>query len=125
MNEFKDIVLKKLKAEDYDWFGQLYDTQFECYDDYHENEPEYAKLKSYHDLFHANRDRYKIIYYDNRGDGHLQTVVFQFSFNDETSILVQVEGYYSSYSDNEWEDVFEAEPYKFEEIRYQRKKNVN
>lgn len=111
--DFKQLVLEKLRDDEADWFGQLYHGEF--LDNNGDPDSEANKLI---DKYHST---YKVIYHSHSGDGSLRTIVFEFTFDDGSKILILVEGYFNSWSADEWTDVYEAKPYTFTEIRYERK----
>lgn len=110
---FKETVLEKLEAEDAEWFGQLYQGEF--LDDFGDSDVEANKF------IHENSTKYQRLYSRNSGDGSVHIVVLKFNFDDETEIIILVEGYYSSWSSGTWDYVYEAEPFTFTETRYRRK----
>lgn len=95
MNNTKSEVLKKLDENDAEWFGKFVSA------------------------YPSDKHQINQLYYADGGDGRLVEVVLEFIFEDE-SLIVKLEGTYSSWDDSSWDDVYLAKPYVFTETRYER-----
>lgn len=79
-----------------------------------ENEAEDLITKAYQDK------ELKIVVLEDRSDGDGSEYNYTIKFPQLDDILVTLNGYYSSWSDAEFTEVFLSKPYEFKEIRYEK-----
>lgn len=115
-DKLKQAVLHIIDHSVKDWFYQL--RCLETINDREGYECETDEEQLVADAY--NNAELEIVVLENRCDGDGSEYNYTIQFPQLDNILVTLNGYYSSWGESEFTEVFLSKPYEFKEIRYEK-----